>query len=117
MYTSKFKFKYDEDYDNLFIYDLLKRATYGVEWGAVDISYDQRGKLVSLSFNNATDFLTNLTNKKIVIQKLRKDFLKKYIGGIGFGARILYDETPCWVDALDPEPLFNCLAYGHPRVE
>lgn len=47
----------------------------------------------------------NLTNEKITIGKLNNGFLKKYVGGIGFGARILYDEVPFWVDAFDPENL------------
>ncbi len=72
MYTSKFKLKYDEEYDNLFIYDMVKRASYGVELGPLDFSYDQKGKLVSLAFNSATDFLSNLTNKKVSKKTLAK---------------------------------------------
>ena len=72
MSTGKFKLEYDEEYDNLFIYDLVKRASYGVEWGALDLSYDQRGNLVALAFNNASDFLTNLTNKKVTKETLKK---------------------------------------------
>jgi len=72
MYSSKFKLKYDEEYDNLFIYDLVKRACYGVELGPLDISYDQKGKLVNLALNNASDFLSNLTNKKITKKTLAK---------------------------------------------
>jgi len=72
MYTSKFRLKYDEEYDNLFIYDLVKRASYGVELGPLDISYDQKGKIVSLAFNSASDFLSNLTSIKITKKTLAK---------------------------------------------
>lgn len=72
MFTGKFRFKYDGEYDNLFIYDAIRRATYGLEWGDLDVSYDQRGNLTALSFNNATDFLSNLTNKKITKSALKQ---------------------------------------------
>lgn len=32
-----------------------------------------------------------------------KDFCKNYLGGIGFNARIIYDEVPAGTDALSPE--------------
>jgi len=72
MSTGKFKIKYDEEYDNLFVYDLVKRSTYGVELGPLDLSYDQKGKLVGLAFNTASDFLTNLTNRRITKTLLGK---------------------------------------------
>ena len=31
------------------------------------------------------------------------DILRKYIGGLGLGAKIIYDEVPLHVKALDPE--------------
>jgi hypothetical protein len=72
MPTGRFKLKYDEEYDNIFVYDMVKRAAYGVELGPLDISYDQRGNLVSLSFNDASEFLTNLTSRKITKAVLAK---------------------------------------------
>jgi len=72
MSTGRFKLKYDEEYDNIFVYDMVKRAAYGVELGPLDISYDQRGNLVSLSFNDASEFLTNLTSRKITKAVLAK---------------------------------------------
>ena len=45
----------------------------------------------------------DLTNMKLSKEPLTKEFATKYIGGSGFGARILYDEVGPEVDGLDPE--------------
>ncbi len=45
----------------------------------------------------------NLTTGKIETKSLDRDWAVKYIGGSGFGARILYDEMPPEVPALSPE--------------
>lgn len=44
----------------------------------------------------------NLTLTKIWIEDTDIGLLKKYIGGYGTAGRILYDEVPPWVGALDP---------------
>jgi len=44
----------------------------------------------------------NLSTKKISEQELKEDFLKIYVGNIGIGGKILYDEVPLWADAFDP---------------
>jgi len=44
----------------------------------------------------------NLTTCEINKKSLSKDFARKYIGGSGFGARILYDEVGPDVGPLDP---------------
>lgn len=51
----------------------------------------------------------NLTTKKAVKRELTPEFAKKHIGGIGFNARILYDEIPKGADPLGEE---NILAFG-----
>ena len=43
-----------------------------------------------------------LTRSKVYEEDLKKEFLKKYIGGYGTAARILYDEVPPWTAPLDP---------------
>ena len=48
----------------------------------------------------------DLNKRKIVTKSLSKDFARKYIGGRGFGARILYDEVGPQVNPLSPENLF-----------
>lgn len=72
MPTNRFSIEYDEDYDVLFIYDKTKRNSHGIEWGNMDISYDSKGKLVSLCLNHATKLLTNLTRKTIRKENLRQ---------------------------------------------
>ncbi len=43
----------------------------------------------------------DLTSGKLVKKKLDKDFAVKYIGGSGFGVRLLYDEVGPDIDPLD----------------
>jgi aldehyde:ferredoxin oxidoreductase len=43
-----------------------------------------------------------LTRSKISEQDLNEEFVKKYVGGYGTAARILYDEVPPWIGAFDP---------------
>ena len=67
----------------------------------------------------------DLTKKKIVKEELKKDFLKLYLGGTGYGARLLWDELPKGVDPLGPEnkivvttgPLTGTLTPGSGSVE
>ena len=67
----------------------------------------------------------DLTTGKIETEALDKDWAKKYIGGNGFGARILYDEVGPEVDPLSPEniavitqgPLAGTLAPASGRCE
>ena len=52
----------------------------------------------------------DLTTGKITKSELDRDFAIKYIGGSGFGVRILYDEVGPDVDPLDPN---NITIVGH----
>jgi aldehyde:ferredoxin oxidoreductase len=45
----------------------------------------------------------DLTERKITRESLTAEISENYIGGIGIGVRIVYDEVPPGVDALDPE--------------
>ncbi len=45
----------------------------------------------------------DLTNMRTSKEPLTKEFATKYIGGSGFGARVLYDEVGPEVDPLSPE--------------
>jgi aldehyde:ferredoxin oxidoreductase len=47
----------------------------------------------------------NLTTREVIEEKLNEDFLKKYIGGAGVAAVLLYREVPSDCEALDPENL------------
>ena len=67
----------------------------------------------------------DLTTKSIRKNPLLKDWAVKYIGGIGFGVRVLYDEVGSEVDAFSPEniiviaqgPLSGTLAPSSGRCE
>jgi len=52
----------------------------------------------------------DLTNRKITKESLSKEFAKKYVGGSGFGARLLYDLVPPGDNALSPE---NVIIIAH----
>ena len=45
----------------------------------------------------------NLSTKSVVVEDLKPEFAKKYIGGAGFGARILWDELKGGEDPFSPE--------------
>ena len=68
----------------------------------------------------------DLTEKEIARQPLKLDFAKKWLGGEGFGAKVLWDEVgPEVEDGLDPRnlliyttgPLTSTLAPGCGRLE
>ncbi|HRD22859.1 MAG TPA: aldehyde ferredoxin oxidoreductase family protein [Candidatus Hydrothermia bacterium] len=45
----------------------------------------------------------NLTKKEIKIEALSEEMARRYLGGVGFGARILYNEVPAKADPLGPD--------------
>lgn len=45
----------------------------------------------------------NLTEHEVKEEELREDWAKKFIGGRGYGTRIIYDEVDPKVDPLSPE--------------
>ena len=45
----------------------------------------------------------DLSGGKITQEERKEDLIRNYIGGIGIGVRVVYDEVPPGVDALDPE--------------
>ena len=45
----------------------------------------------------------DLTKGTIHRETLKPEIINDYIGGIGIGVRIVYDEVPQGTDALDPE--------------
>ncbi|MFX1451207.1 MAG: aldehyde ferredoxin oxidoreductase family protein [Promethearchaeota archaeon] len=51
----------------------------------------------------------NLTDGSIRTETLTEEFCQKYIGGYGFGAKVLWDELKPGIDALSPE---NILVYA-----
>ncbi len=45
----------------------------------------------------------NLTDKKVSIEDIEEQVIKKYLGGLGIAMRYLYDEVPPEVKPLEPE--------------
>ncbi len=52
----------------------------------------------------------DLTKKKIVIDDLKREWAKLYIGGLGFAARLMWDEQEPKIDPLSPENLLIATA-------
>jgi len=48
----------------------------------------------------------DLTNNEIKESKLSKEFLRDWIGGYGFAAKVLWDELTPGVDPLSPDNIF-----------
>ncbi|MEM4450218.1 MAG: aldehyde ferredoxin oxidoreductase N-terminal domain-containing protein, partial [Nitrososphaerota archaeon] len=44
----------------------------------------------------------DLTDERVLVEHLKEEFALKYIGGKGFGARVLYDELRPGIDPLSP---------------
>lgn len=44
----------------------------------------------------------NLIEDKIKVQKFEEDFYKKFLGGAGLGAKVLFDELTSEIDPLSP---------------
>jgi aldehyde:ferredoxin oxidoreductase len=45
----------------------------------------------------------DLTSRKCRVEELDNEKLKKWVGGVGLGAKVLYDEVPSGVEWSDPE--------------
>ena len=52
--------------------------------------------------------IVNLTTKKVHVKELSDGFVRTYLGGNGFAARLLYDMIDPRVDAYDPT---NAIAF------
>jgi aldehyde:ferredoxin oxidoreductase len=50
----------------------------------------------------------DLSNRRISVEELDQPFIEKWIGGVGFGAKYLYDQVPAGVKWSDPG---NCLIW------
>jgi aldehyde:ferredoxin oxidoreductase len=48
----------------------------------------------------------NLTNRKVEVEDLDEGMIRKYFGGVGIEAKILYEETGPGTDPLSPENVF-----------
>lgn len=56
---------------------------------------------------NGKFLFVNLTHRKTEIQEFDKQFVKDYIGGYGFGAKVLYDRMPADADPLGEDSILG----------
>ena len=45
----------------------------------------------------------DLTNEKVSFEEIKPEILREYIGGVGYGVKLLDDELPAGIDPLSPE--------------
>ncbi len=45
----------------------------------------------------------DLSKEKVSIEEINHELLRKFMGGVGYGAKLLYDELPVGIDPLGPE--------------
>ncbi len=45
----------------------------------------------------------SLDTKETSMEEIDSEVLKKYLGGVGYGARVLYDEIEKGIDPLSPD--------------
>ncbi len=45
----------------------------------------------------------DLTGGKVSTEKIAPELLRKFLGGVGYGAKLYYDEIPAGADALSPQ--------------
>ncbi len=45
----------------------------------------------------------DLSEGKFSVEVTQPEILRKFIGGVGYGAKLLYDEIPVGIDPLSPE--------------
>ena len=45
----------------------------------------------------------DLSNEKVSVEEINHELLRKFMGGVGYGAKLLYDELPAGIDPLGPE--------------
>ena len=72
---SKFKFSYDEENDDLFLYNSNSRSKGSVEIGNLIMDYNNKKEFVGLQIINASKFLKDISNGETLntIKKLLKN--------------------------------------------
>lgn len=68
---AKFKVDYDSKEDLLYFYDTDKKAKGSVEFGELIIDLAKNGSIVGLELFDASEYLSQLTNKKITKHQLK----------------------------------------------
>ena len=42
----------------------------------------------------------DLTEEKVAIEQISPEILRRFVGGVGYGVKLLYDEIPAGIDPL-----------------
>lgn len=66
----EFKFNYDSENDDLFIYSEKLKSKGAVELGSLVFDFDLNGNLVAIEIMNAIQLLNDLIGKEIVDKKI-----------------------------------------------
>ncbi len=45
----------------------------------------------------------DLSEEKVSFEEIKPEILRRFLGGVGYGVKLLYDETPAGIDPLSPE--------------
>ncbi len=70
--SSKFKIDYDVEEDLLYIYNENKKSSGSIEFGDLIVDLEKKGSVVGLEIFGASNYLSELTNKKITKKDLEK---------------------------------------------
>jgi uncharacterized protein YuzE len=68
----KFKFDYDSENDDLFVYLEGKKSAGAVEMGNFVLDFDLKGNLVAMQIINVTEVLSKILSKMIEISKIKE---------------------------------------------
>jgi len=69
---SKFKVDYDSDEDLLYLYNTNKKSKGSIEFGDLIVDLEKKGEIVGLEIFGASKYLSELTNRRITKQSLKK---------------------------------------------
>jgi len=69
---SKFRIDYDFDEDLLYFYNESKKSSGSIELGEIIVDLEKKGEIVGLEMFGASKYLSELTNKKISKESLKK---------------------------------------------
>lgn len=69
---NKFKFDYDFKEDLLFVFDESRKSKGSIEFGDLVVDLEKTWNIVGLEIFNASEYLSELTNKKITKEALKE---------------------------------------------
>ena len=70
--SDNFKIDYDEENDLLFLYDEKEKSGGSIEFGDLIIDLKRDGKIVGMEIFGASNYFSELTDRKISVQDLKK---------------------------------------------